>query len=163
MSHYAIFLCSNFCKQNMLSICPLLLCPLLSLLIHKCWNIFPQVRDYSGMYTVKLVPCTAPPGVEYSFRPVCHPREPITFDLDIRFQQVITESQELIKGVTAKAQRFPLSVCVRACVWRTLWVTAYRMHILPLCKTCITEIINKTISSEMSWTNMSVWLDQSPS
>uniref|UniRef100_A0A8C2J4A4 FRAS1 related extracellular matrix 2b n=1 Tax=Cyprinus carpio TaxID=7962 RepID=A0A8C2J4A4_CYPCA len=46
------------------------------------------VRDYSGTYTVKLVPCMAPPGVEYSFRPVCHPREPITFDLDIRFQQV---------------------------------------------------------------------------
>ncbi|KTF75284.1 hypothetical protein cypCar_00034202 [Cyprinus carpio] len=47
-----------------------------------------QVRDYSGIYTVKLVPCTAPPGIEYSFRPVCHPREPITFELDIRFQQV---------------------------------------------------------------------------
>uniref|UniRef100_A0A672LVH6 FRAS1-related extracellular matrix protein 2-like n=1 Tax=Sinocyclocheilus grahami TaxID=75366 RepID=A0A672LVH6_SINGR len=46
------------------------------------------VRDYSGTYTVKLVPCMASPGVEYSFRPVCHPREPITFDLDIRFQQV---------------------------------------------------------------------------
>uniref|UniRef100_A0A9J7ZAP1 FRAS1 related extracellular matrix 2b n=1 Tax=Cyprinus carpio carpio TaxID=630221 RepID=A0A9J7ZAP1_CYPCA len=46
------------------------------------------VRDYSGIYTVKLVPCTAPPGIEYSFRPVCHPREPITFELDIRFQQV---------------------------------------------------------------------------
>ncbi len=113
MSHYAIFLCS---KHNMLLICPLLLCPLLSLLIHKCWNIFPQVRDYSGMYTVKLIPCTAPPGVEYSFHPVCHPREPITFDLDIRFQQVITESQELVKGVTAKAQRFPLSLSVCACV-----------------------------------------------
>uniref|UniRef100_A0A8C5EMK9 FRAS1-related extracellular matrix protein 2-like n=2 Tax=Gouania willdenowi TaxID=441366 RepID=A0A8C5EMK9_GOUWI len=46
------------------------------------------VRDYSGLYTVKLVPCTAPPSVEYTIPPVCSPREPLTFDMDIRFQQV---------------------------------------------------------------------------
>ncbi|XP_036379748.1 FRAS1-related extracellular matrix protein 2-like [Megalops cyprinoides] len=46
------------------------------------------VRDYSGTYTVKLVPCTTTPSLEYSIPPVCSPREPITFDLDIRFQQV---------------------------------------------------------------------------
>ncbi|KAK2912903.1 FRAS1-related extracellular matrix protein 2b [Channa argus] len=46
------------------------------------------VRDYSGMYTVKLVTCTSPPNLEYTIPPVCSPREPLTFDLDIRFQQV---------------------------------------------------------------------------
>ncbi|XP_034459776.1 FRAS1-related extracellular matrix protein 2b [Hippoglossus hippoglossus] len=46
------------------------------------------VRDYSGTYTVKLVPCTSPPNLEYTIPPVCNPREPLTFDLDIRFQQV---------------------------------------------------------------------------
>ncbi|KAM4590462.1 FRAS1-related extracellular matrix protein 2b [Fundulus diaphanus] len=46
------------------------------------------VRDYSGMYTVKLIPCTSPPSLEYTLPPVCNPREPLTFDLDIRFQQV---------------------------------------------------------------------------
>ncbi|XP_068601427.1 FRAS1-related extracellular matrix protein 2b [Brachionichthys hirsutus] len=46
------------------------------------------VRDYSGTYTVKLIPCTSPPGLEYTIPPVCNPREPLTFDMDIRFQQV---------------------------------------------------------------------------
>ncbi|CAL8333792.1 unnamed protein product [Boreogadus saida] len=46
------------------------------------------VRDYSGSYTVKLLPCTSPPNVEYSIPPTCNPRDPVTFDLDIRFQQV---------------------------------------------------------------------------
>ncbi|XP_052422928.1 FRAS1-related extracellular matrix protein 2a isoform X2 [Carassius gibelio] len=46
------------------------------------------VRDYSGTYTVKLIPCTAALNVEYTVPPVCNPREPVTFDLDIRFQQV---------------------------------------------------------------------------
>ncbi|KAJ8412507.1 hypothetical protein AAFF_G00128430 [Aldrovandia affinis] len=46
------------------------------------------VRDYSGTYTVKLVPCTSTPNQEYTLPPVCNPRDPITFDLDIRFQQV---------------------------------------------------------------------------
>ncbi|XP_061537316.1 FRAS1-related extracellular matrix protein 2b [Phycodurus eques] len=46
------------------------------------------VRDYSGAYTVKLLPCTSPPSLEFAVPPVCHPREPVTFDLDIRFQQV---------------------------------------------------------------------------
>ncbi|XP_037403103.1 FRAS1-related extracellular matrix protein 2a [Pygocentrus nattereri] len=46
------------------------------------------VRDYSGTYTVKLIPCTTALNIEYSVPAVCNPREPITFDLDIRFQQV---------------------------------------------------------------------------
>uniref|UniRef100_S4RMN5 Uncharacterized protein n=1 Tax=Petromyzon marinus TaxID=7757 RepID=S4RMN5_PETMA len=46
------------------------------------------VRDYSGTYTVKLVPCTSAPSQEYSIPIICNPREPLTFDLDIRFQQV---------------------------------------------------------------------------
>ncbi|XP_029458608.1 FRAS1-related extracellular matrix protein 2 [Rhinatrema bivittatum] len=46
------------------------------------------VRDYSGTYTVKLMPCTTAPYQEYSLPVVCNPREPVTFDLDIRFQQV---------------------------------------------------------------------------
>ncbi|XP_061786816.1 FRAS1-related extracellular matrix protein 2-like [Nerophis lumbriciformis] len=46
------------------------------------------VRDYSGTYAVKLVPCTAARHAEYSLPPVCSPGEPVTFDLDIRFQQV---------------------------------------------------------------------------
>ena len=50
---------------------------------------FPsQVRDYSGTYTLKLIPCTSPPNLEYNIPPVCNPREPLTFDMDIRFQQV---------------------------------------------------------------------------
>ncbi|KAK2823406.1 hypothetical protein Q7C36_020006 [Tachysurus vachellii] len=46
------------------------------------------VRDYSGTYTVKLIPCTTAINIEYSVPAVCDPREPVTFDLDIRFQQV---------------------------------------------------------------------------
>ncbi|XP_012886943.1 PREDICTED: FRAS1-related extracellular matrix protein 2 [Dipodomys ordii] len=46
------------------------------------------VRDYSGTYTVKLVPCTTPSNQEYHLPVTCNPREPVTFDLDIRFQQV---------------------------------------------------------------------------
>ncbi|KAA0703978.1 FRAS1-related extracellular matrix protein 2 ECM3 -like protein [Triplophysa tibetana] len=46
------------------------------------------VRDYSGTYTVKLIPCAAALNVEYLMTPICNPREPVTFDLDIRFQQV---------------------------------------------------------------------------
>ncbi len=53
------------------------------------------MRDYSGTYTVKLVPCTSPPSLEYTVPPVCNPREPLTFDMDIRFQQVTSPDQEL--------------------------------------------------------------------
>ena len=53
------------------------------------WLVFVlQIRDYSGTYTVKLIPCSAAPSGEFSIPPVCHPREPLTFDMDIRFQQV---------------------------------------------------------------------------
>lgn len=54
---------------------------------YRMWFHF-QVRDYSGTYTVKLLTCTSPPSLEYTIPPVCNPRETLTFDLDIRFQQV---------------------------------------------------------------------------
>ena len=53
-----------------------------------CALCFVQVRDYSGTYTVKLIPCTTAQNMEYTVPPVCSPREPVSFDLDIRFQQV---------------------------------------------------------------------------
>lgn len=56
---------------------------------------FSQVRDYSGTYTVKLIPCSASPNQEYTVSPICNPREPITFDIDIRFQQVRNNDYKL--------------------------------------------------------------------
>lgn len=61
-----------------------------------CWcntslSFPPKVRDYSGTYTVKLIACTTAPHQEYSLPVICNPREPITFDLDIRFQQVASQ------------------------------------------------------------------------
>ncbi|XP_045072817.1 FRAS1-related extracellular matrix protein 2-like, partial [Coregonus clupeaformis] len=46
------------------------------------------VRDYSGTYSVKLIPCSTSQNMEYTIPPVCNPREHVTFHLDIRFQQV---------------------------------------------------------------------------
>ncbi|XP_013413797.1 FRAS1-related extracellular matrix protein 2-like [Lingula anatina] len=46
------------------------------------------VRDYSGKYTIKLIPCTTPLDQEYALPVVCNPRQPMNFDLDIRFQQI---------------------------------------------------------------------------
>ncbi|XP_078683006.1 FRAS1-related extracellular matrix protein 2-like [Branchiostoma floridae x Branchiostoma belcheri] len=46
------------------------------------------VRDYSGTYQIKLVPCTTTTDQTYSLPIVCTPREPVTFDMDVRFQQV---------------------------------------------------------------------------
>lgn len=63
----------SLCDSSFLYICHL--CP-------------TQVRDYSGTYTVKLIPCTTAQNMEYTVPPVCSPREPVVFDLDIRFQQV---------------------------------------------------------------------------
>ncbi|KAL6471425.1 hypothetical protein MHYP_G00200750 [Metynnis hypsauchen] len=71
------------------------------------------VRDYSGTYTVKLVPCTAPPSVEYTLPPVCNPRDPVTFDLDIRFQQV---SDPVAAEFSLNTQMLLLSK-------RTLWLS----------------------------------------
>ncbi|TRY65990.1 hypothetical protein DNTS_003770 [Danionella cerebrum] len=71
------------------------------------------VRDYSGTYTVKLVPCTSPPNVEFSFQTVCHPREPISFELDIRFQQV---SDPVSAEFSLNTQMLLLSK-------RTLWLS----------------------------------------
>ncbi|EPQ05541.1 FRAS1-related extracellular matrix protein 2 [Myotis brandtii] len=45
------------------------------------------VRDYSGTYTIKLLPCTTLLHQKYHLPVTCNPREPVTFDLDIRFQQ----------------------------------------------------------------------------
>ena len=50
--------------------------------------LLPQVRDYSGSYAVTLLPCTAPLHQGYHLPVTCSPGEPVTFDLDIRFQQV---------------------------------------------------------------------------
>nr|XP_006628286.1 PREDICTED: FRAS1-related extracellular matrix protein 2 [Lepisosteus oculatus] len=64
------------------------------------------VRDYSGTYTVKLIPCPASPSLEYSIPAVCNPREPITFDIDIRFQQV---SDPVAAEFSLNTQMFLLS------------------------------------------------------
>uniref|UniRef100_A0A4W4F1X1 Cadherin domain-containing protein n=1 Tax=Electrophorus electricus TaxID=8005 RepID=A0A4W4F1X1_ELEEL len=71
------------------------------------------VRDYSGTYTVKLVPCTTPPSLQYTLPPVCSPRELVTFDLDIRFQQV---SDPVAAEFSLNTQMFLLSK-------RTLWLS----------------------------------------
>ncbi|PWA28075.1 hypothetical protein CCH79_00012133, partial [Gambusia affinis] len=71
------------------------------------------VRDYSGLYTVKLIPCTSPPSLEYTLPPVCSPREPLTFDLDIRFQQV---SDPVAAEFSLNTQMILLSK-------RTLWLS----------------------------------------
>ena len=47
-----------------------------------------QIKDYSGNYHVMLVPCTTSIDQEYSLPLECHPREPVPFDLQIRFQQI---------------------------------------------------------------------------
>ena len=47
-----------------------------------------QVRDYSGLFTIKLIPCITAVDQEYTLPIVCTPREPITFELPVRFQQV---------------------------------------------------------------------------
>ncbi|XP_068606888.1 FRAS1-related extracellular matrix protein 3 [Brachionichthys hirsutus] len=64
------------------------------------------VRDYSGTYTVKMIPCIASPNGEFSIPPVCHPREPLTFDMDIRFQQV---SDPVAAEFSLNTQMFLLS------------------------------------------------------
>ncbi|KAF3840915.1 hypothetical protein F7725_006777 [Dissostichus mawsoni] len=71
------------------------------------------VRDYSGTYTVKLIPCTTSQNMEYTLPPVCSPREPVTFDLDIRFQQV---SDPVAVEFSLNTQMFLLSK-------RSLWLS----------------------------------------
>ncbi|KAM6907319.1 FRAS1-related extracellular matrix protein 2a [Xenentodon cancila] len=71
------------------------------------------VRDYSGAYTVRLIPCTAAQNMEYTVPPVCSPREPVTFDLDIRFQQV---SDPVAVEFSLNTQMFLLSK-------RSLWLS----------------------------------------
>ncbi|NXQ66192.1 FREM2 protein, partial [Quiscalus mexicanus] len=71
------------------------------------------VRDYSGTYTVKLIACTTAPHQEYSLPVICNPREPITFDLDIRFQQV---SDPVAAEFSLNTQMFLLSK-------KTLWLS----------------------------------------
>ncbi|XP_006629615.2 FRAS1-related extracellular matrix protein 3 [Lepisosteus oculatus] len=71
------------------------------------------VRDYSGTYTVKLIPCSASPNSEYNIPPICNPREPLTFDMDIRFQQV---SDPVAAEFSLNTQMFLLSK-------RELWLS----------------------------------------
>uniref|UniRef100_A0A4W5NXS4 Fras1 related extracellular matrix 3 n=1 Tax=Hucho hucho TaxID=62062 RepID=A0A4W5NXS4_9TELE len=71
------------------------------------------VRDYSGTYTVKMIPCSASPNGEFSIPPVCHPREPLTFHMDIRFQQV---SDPVAAEFSLNTQMFLLSK-------RELWLS----------------------------------------
>ncbi|KAJ7997493.1 hypothetical protein DPEC_G00229600 [Dallia pectoralis] len=71
------------------------------------------VRDYSGLYRVILLPCTTALNVEFSLPPVCHPRELVTFDLDIRFQQV---SDPVAVEFSLNTQMFLLTK-------RTLWIS----------------------------------------
>lgn len=71
------------------------------------------VRDYSGTYTVKLVPCTTVPSLEYTIPPVCSPRDPLSFHLDIRFQQV---SDPVAAEFSLNTQMMLLSK-------RTLWLS----------------------------------------
>ncbi|XP_061608318.1 FRAS1-related extracellular matrix protein 2-like [Phyllopteryx taeniolatus] len=71
------------------------------------------VRDYSGTYTVNLVPCTASQNTEYSVPPVCSPSEPVAFDVDIRFQQV---SDPVAVEFSLNTQMFLLSK-------RSLWLS----------------------------------------
>ncbi|KAM4807701.1 FRAS1-related extracellular matrix protein 3 [Rhinophrynus dorsalis] len=64
------------------------------------------VRDYSGTYTVKLIPCSASPNQEYTLPVICNPREPISFDIDIRFQQI---SDPVATEFSLNTQMFLLS------------------------------------------------------
>ncbi|XP_009868673.1 PREDICTED: FRAS1-related extracellular matrix protein 2-like, partial [Apaloderma vittatum] len=64
------------------------------------------VRDYSGTYTVKLIPCTAVPGQQYTLPVICNPQDPIVFDIDIRFQQV---SDPVAAEFSLNTQMFLLS------------------------------------------------------
>ncbi|XP_061660319.1 FRAS1-related extracellular matrix protein 2-like [Syngnathoides biaculeatus] len=71
------------------------------------------VQDYSGTYTVKLVPCTASRITESSAPPVCSPRELVVFDVDIRIQQV---SDPVAVEFSLNTQMFLLSK-------RSLWLS----------------------------------------
>ncbi|KAM8897925.1 FRAS1-related extracellular matrix protein 2a [Spinachia spinachia] len=71
------------------------------------------VRDYSGTFTVRLIPCTTARDVEHTLPPVCSPREPVTFNLDIRFQQV---SDPVAVEFSLNTQMFLLTK-------RTLWLS----------------------------------------
>ncbi|XP_033106875.1 extracellular matrix protein 3-like [Anneissia japonica] len=46
------------------------------------------ISDYSGLYTVRLIPCSTPVGATYSEPIICNPNDPIEFQIPIRFQQV---------------------------------------------------------------------------
>ncbi|XP_055792900.1 FRAS1-related extracellular matrix protein 2-like [Salvelinus fontinalis] len=71
------------------------------------------VHDYSGTYRVNLIPCTTAQNMEYTVPPVCNPREPVTFHLDIRFQQV---SEPVSLEFSLNTQIFLLSK-------RNLWLS----------------------------------------
>ncbi|XP_068203768.1 FRAS1-related extracellular matrix protein 2-like [Palaemon carinicauda] len=46
------------------------------------------VRDYSGLYIVRLLPCTENEDLLYSLPLICNPKDLVSFDLQVRFQQV---------------------------------------------------------------------------
>ncbi|XP_067004109.2 FRAS1-related extracellular matrix protein 2 [Anabrus simplex] len=46
------------------------------------------VQDYSGVFDVSLIPCEVEEGVSYSHLAPCRPQPPVTFELEVRFQQV---------------------------------------------------------------------------
>ncbi|XP_077670579.1 LOW QUALITY PROTEIN: FRAS1-related extracellular matrix protein 3 [Eretmochelys imbricata] len=75
------------------------------------------VRDYSGTYTVKCIPCTAAPNQEYTLPITCNPWEPITFEVDIRFQQV---SDPVAAEFSLNTQMFLLSK-------KELWISNVSM------------------------------------
>ncbi|XP_042229585.1 FRAS1-related extracellular matrix protein 2-like [Homarus americanus] len=54
------------------------------------WQVISDyaVRDYSGTYVVHLLTCTATTDLLYTLPLVCDPRDLLTFDLQVRFQQV---------------------------------------------------------------------------
>lgn len=61
-----------------------------------------------------MVPCVASPNGEFSIPPVCSPREPLTFDMDIRFQQVSTADISLIWDVKMSLGCIAASLLVTA-------------------------------------------------
>lgn len=82
----------------------------------ECRLSSSQVRDYSGTYTVKLVPCTTPPNLEYRLPVTCNPREPVVFDLDIRFQQVC------VRTIRAESTLFKDMLFFNQCMCFHEWV-----------------------------------------
>lgn len=50
--------------------------------------MYPQVRDYSGAYEIHLLTCTITEDVVYSLPLTCHPRDLVSFDLQVRLVSI---------------------------------------------------------------------------